>query len=170
MLKGLFVGLWRAVSSPGMVLCLWLVNVAVTLPAAVIMFDSLESSIGSSLVHEELASGFDMDWYGEFQQGSGGLEATFTPTVVGAGAFYNNIEGWLYGGLFEWFRSPFCLVRPARRRSQSPSRIFLTFLASLDHLPRHALFRADTSSIGTIRCEGGGRRWRARRHADIAHS
>ena len=103
MLKGIFVGLWRAVSSPGMVLLLWLVNVAVTLPAAVIMSDSLESSIGSSLVHEDLAAGFDMDWYGEFQQGAGGLEATFTPTVVGAGAFYNNIEGWLYGGLFELF-------------------------------------------------------------------
>ena len=103
MLKGIFVGLWRAVSSPGMVLCLWLVNVAVTLPAAVIMSESLSSSIGSSLVHEELAAGFDMDWYGEFQQGAGGLDATFTPTVVGAGAFYNNIEGWLYGGLFQLF-------------------------------------------------------------------
>ena len=103
MLKGIFVGLWRAVSSPGMVLCLWLANVVVALPAAVILSESLESSIGSSLVHEELAAGFDMDWYGEFQRGAGGLEATFTPTVVGAGAFYNNIEGWLYGGLFQLF-------------------------------------------------------------------
>ena len=103
MLKGIFVGLWRAVSSPGMVLLLWLVNVAVTLPAAVIMSDSLESSIGSSLVHEDLAAGFDMDWYGEFRHGASGLDATFSPTVVGAGAFYNNIEGWLYGGLFQLF-------------------------------------------------------------------
>ena len=86
-----------------MVLLLWLVNVAVTLPAAVIMSDSLESSIGSSLVHEDLAAGFDMDWYGEFRHGASGLDATFSPTVVGAGAFYNNIEGWLYGGLFQLF-------------------------------------------------------------------
>ncbi len=103
MLKGIFVGLWRAVASPGMVLWLWMANVAVTLPAAVIMSESLESSIGSSLVHEELAAGFDMDWYGEFRHGADGLEATFTPTVVDAGAFYNNIEDWLFGGLFGLF-------------------------------------------------------------------
>ena len=100
MLKGIFVGFWRAVSSPGMVLWLWLVNVAVTLPAAIVMSESLESSIGSSLVHEELTARFDLDWYGEFQRGAEGLDATFTPTVVGAGAFFNNLEDWLFGGLF----------------------------------------------------------------------
>jgi hypothetical protein len=103
MLKGIFVGLWRAVSSPGMVLWLWLVNVAVALPAAFLMSASLESSIGASRVHESLTVGFDMDWYGEFQRDAEGLDATFTPTVVGAGAFYNNIENWLFGGLFDLF-------------------------------------------------------------------
>ena len=103
MLKGILVGLWRAVSSPGLVLWLWLVNVAVALPAVVLMSASLESSIGASRVSDALAASFDLDWYGEFQSGAEGLDATFTPTVAGAGAFYNNIEDWLFGGLFDFF-------------------------------------------------------------------
>lgn len=86
-----------------MVLWLWLVNVAVTLPAAIVMSESLESSIGASLVHEKLAAGFDLDWYGEFRAGAAGLDATFTPTLMGAGALYANIEDWLLGGLFGLF-------------------------------------------------------------------
>jgi hypothetical protein len=80
-----------------------LVNVAVALPAAFLMSASLESSIGASRVSEALTAGFDLDWYGEFERGAEGLDATFTPTVVGAGAFYNNVDDWLFGGLFELF-------------------------------------------------------------------
>ena len=103
MLKGLFLGLWRGVSSPGMVLWLWLVNVAVALPAAVILSEALEASIGASLVQENLTAGFDLDWFGEFEAGAEGLEETFTPTLVGAGAIYANLEDWLFGGLLELF-------------------------------------------------------------------
>ena len=101
--KGIFVGLWRAVASPGLVVWLWLVNLVVALPAAGVISESLRSSIGASLVHQDMAAGFDMDWYGEFREGAYGLEATFTPTVVGVGAFYSNIEDWLFGGLFRQF-------------------------------------------------------------------
>lgn len=103
MLKAIFVGLWRAVSSPGMILWLWLVNVAVALPLAVLVSESLESSIGASQVHEALTAGFDLDWFDEFHDRAEGLDASFTPTVVGAGAFYNNLEDWVFGGLFEMF-------------------------------------------------------------------
>ena len=102
-LRAIFVGLWRAIESPGLVIWLWLVNFAIALPAGVVMSETIRSSIGSSLAHEELATGFDMGWYGEFRQEAAGLERTFTPTVVGAGAFYNNVEGWLFGGLFQQF-------------------------------------------------------------------
>ena len=102
-LRAIFVGLWRAIESPGLVIWLWLVNFAIALPAGVVMSETIRSSIGSSLVHKELATGFDMGWYGEFRQEAAGLERTFTPTVVGAGAFYNNVEGWLFGGLFQQF-------------------------------------------------------------------
>jgi hypothetical protein len=86
-----------------LIIWLWLVNFVVALPAGVVMSESIRTSIGPSLVHEELATGFDLGWYGEFREKATGLERTFTPTVTGVGAFYNNIEGWLYGGLFRQF-------------------------------------------------------------------
>lgn len=102
-IKSLGKGLWRALTSPGLALGLWLVNVVVALPAAVVMSRSIESSLGSSQVYETMQEGFDMGWYGEFESRAKGLETTFTPTVLGAGAMYNNLEAWLSGGMFQWF-------------------------------------------------------------------
>lgn len=103
MLKALLRGFWRVMSSPGLIIWLWLVNIAVALPVAWMMTDSLRSSIGGSLVDEKLTESFDMGWYGEFDAKATGLETTFTPTVTGAGAFYTNLEGWLNGDLFKGF-------------------------------------------------------------------
>jgi hypothetical protein len=103
MLKAVFKGVWRVLSSPGLVLWLWLVNLAVALPGAWVMSELIRASIGESLVDERLTESFDMGWYGEFEAAAKGLETTFTPTVVGAGAFYNNLEAWLQGEMFEGF-------------------------------------------------------------------
>ena len=102
-LRAIFIGLWRGVETPGMIIWLWLINFAFALPAGVVMAEAIRSSVGASLVHEELANGFDLGWYGEFREEAVGLERTFTPSVVGAGAFYENVEGWLFGGLFRQF-------------------------------------------------------------------
>ncbi len=103
MLKAMLKGFGRVVSSPGLIVWLWLVNLVVALPAAWVMTDSLRSSIGASLVDEKMTESFDMGWYGEFETKAKGLEATFTPTVTGVGAFYNNLESWLHGDLFKEF-------------------------------------------------------------------
>ncbi len=103
MMKAMLKGFWRVVSSPGLIVWLWLVNLVVALPAAWVMTDSLRSSIGASLVDEKLTESFDMGWYGEFETKAKGLDTTFTPTVTGVGAFYNNLESWLYGDLFKEF-------------------------------------------------------------------
>jgi hypothetical protein len=101
MIKALLKGFWRVVASPGLIIWLWLVNFIIALPLAWVMTSSLSSSIGGSLVDENLTESFDMGWYGEFEAGAKGLETTFSPTVVGMGAFYNNLEAWLYGDLFD---------------------------------------------------------------------
>ena len=101
MLKALIKGFWRVISSPGLIVWLWLVSIVVTLPLAWVMSESIESSLGGSLVSDKLREGFDMDWFGEFESDAKGLETTFTPTVTGVGAFYNNLEAWLTGDLFE---------------------------------------------------------------------
>ncbi len=103
MLKALIKGFWRVISSPGLIVWLWLVSVVVALPLAWVMSESIESSLGGSLVSDKLREGFDMEWFGEFESEAKGLETTFTPTVTGVGAFYNNLEAWLSGDLFEMY-------------------------------------------------------------------
>jgi len=100
-LKAAFLGFGRVLASPGLVFVLWLVSVLVAIPLALSMAGSIEESLGASLVHQNLRDGFDMGWYGEFDARAEGVEKTFSPSLVGAGAFFDNIEAWLNGRLFE---------------------------------------------------------------------
>jgi len=95
-----FQGLAKVLGSPSVVLWLWLGGVVIALPAVVVLSSSIEESVGGSLVDENLRDGFDMGWYGEYLADAKGIERSFTPTVVGAGAFFNNIEAWFNGNLF----------------------------------------------------------------------
>ncbi len=102
--KAAFNGLARVFSSPLLVFWLWLFNFVVALPLAVVMAGSIESSIGASLVHQKLRDGFDMGWYGEYRSRAEGVETTLSPSIVGVGAFLDNVEAWFDGGLFGTFR------------------------------------------------------------------
>lgn len=94
-------GLSRSLRSPKLVLGLWLLNLLAALPAALVMADVLEGSIGASLFDETMESGFDTDWWAEFSaENEGGLAETFSPAVVGAAAVYGNLEAWWSGRLF----------------------------------------------------------------------
>lgn len=94
-------GMAKVLGSPGLVFWLFFVNLVAALPLAVVMSGSIERSIGPSLVRENLRNGFDMGWFGEYQAQAKGVETTLSPSVVGVGAFLDNIEDWLNGGLFE---------------------------------------------------------------------
>ena len=100
-IEAAFRGLGKVLGSPSVVLCLWLASIVVALPAAAVVAESIRDSVGGSLVGDELRDGFDMGWFGEYQAEARGIETTFTPTVVGAGAFFNNVDAWLNGSLFE---------------------------------------------------------------------
>jgi len=98
--RSIFRGLGLALTSPAILLGLWLVNVAVALPAAVALRAELEDAVGASLFHRSLEEGFDTDWYAEYHAGATGLAKTFTPSVIGAAAIFDNLENWWKGGLF----------------------------------------------------------------------
>ena len=102
-LQAITQGFRRTARLPGVVLLLWLVNVVAAVPATWIVATAIEDAIGPSVVHEELRSGLDMTWYGEYQAYTTGLAKTFTPRVVGIGAFVDNLEGWITGGMFTRF-------------------------------------------------------------------
>ncbi len=94
-------GLARAARAPGLLALLWIVNLLVALPLAVTVGQAIQDSVGRSLVGERLVQGFDTHWQGEFAQEAQGVAKTFAPEVVGAGAFFRDLESWWSGRLFE---------------------------------------------------------------------
>lgn len=92
-------GLRQAFAKPRLLLALWLLNVAVAFPMALVMAGALESSIGASLFHETMRESFDTTWYSVFQAQAQGLAATFKPDVIGIGAVFDNLEAWWSGRL-----------------------------------------------------------------------
>ncbi len=102
-LQAISRGFRRTVGSLEVVLLLWLVNALAAAPAAWIVASTIEDAIGSSVVQEEMRSGFDMTWYGEYKVYASGLAKIFTPTVLGVGAFLDNLQAWVTGGMFTRF-------------------------------------------------------------------
>ena len=96
-------GFRRVMRARRMAVSLWFVSFLVALPAAWAMGALLKESIGASLVHEKLRDGFDLDWYWLFVEEGSGIAASFSPGIVGAGAFFENLEGWISGTLFGGF-------------------------------------------------------------------
>ena len=89
---------------PRLLAGLWLLNLAVALPGALVVGESVRAALGGSLVAEDLERGFDLRWYGEYEARARGLEKTLRPTVAGAGAFLDNLEALWSGNLFGGFR------------------------------------------------------------------
>jgi len=96
-------GFRRMRRAPRLTLGLWLVSLVAALPAGVAMGAILRSAIGASLTADSMRRGFDMEWFWRFNEGAGGIATAFGPDIVGAGAFYNNLESWITGGLFGLF-------------------------------------------------------------------
>ncbi len=94
-------GARRALGAWRLCLGLWLANAIAALPFAFAVGAALHGSFGPGLAAERMRAGFDMGWYGTFQSRASGLPATFRPELLRAGAFLENLEGWLTGRLFE---------------------------------------------------------------------
>lgn len=94
-------GLVRSFGAPRLILTLWLVNLVLALPLAVVLGASIHASAGHSLVSDHLVRGFDTVWHSEYQDAArGSLGETLDPAIVGVGAFLQNLEAWWSGRLF----------------------------------------------------------------------
>lgn len=103
MLRAIASGFVFLARSSPILVGLWLVLLAVAIPGSVAVGHSISASAGDSLAADELIAGFDMSWFGEYEDVATGLGRTFRPELMGAGAFLQNLEGWLDGGLFTDF-------------------------------------------------------------------
>lgn len=100
LLHAVAAGLRTVAGAPGLVALVWAVNLAAAVPLALIVGGAIEASVGHSLVAGALEEGFDTGWHGELVEGASPLVATFRPAVIGAGAFFENLERWWAGRLF----------------------------------------------------------------------
>lgn len=85
-------GFKATANSTRMVFFLFIINLVFSLILAFPLYRSLKDSIGSSLVGEKMARGFDYLWWEEFRDRSRGLETTFTPSIIGKGAILDNLQ------------------------------------------------------------------------------
>ena len=94
-------GLRTVLASPRVLIGLWLFGVVFAAPFAMVVKGDIGASIHGTMAEESLRQGFDTGWYGEYKYGAQGLGKSFRPTVIGATAFYDNLEDWLGGTLFK---------------------------------------------------------------------
>lgn len=99
-LKAVAVGFGHAVVSPRLIGWLLLVSLLVALPDAILVRQAVKDSVGSSLAHERLSDGFDMEWHSDYQYKTNGVASLLTPTSVRPAAFLDNLEAWFSGELF----------------------------------------------------------------------
>lgn len=93
-------GLRRVKRFPAIPLWIFMMNFLIALPLVMTMRGILETSIGASAVHENLRTGFDLDWYGEFQSQSSGLATSFSPNIIGSFVLLENLDALLDGSLW----------------------------------------------------------------------
>lgn len=98
--KSFAAGLRSVLQSPSLLFWLYGTSLVLAFPLMLAVRQSLQESIGSSLVHENLRQGFDLAWYGEFVFQRRGLGETFGPFVTGILPVLSNLDKLAAGEIF----------------------------------------------------------------------
>ena len=92
MLRAFIDGLRRVATAPLLLLGMYGVTLAVTLPAALVLRGAIADHLGSSMVAAAVADGVDAGWWREFSESASGLAQTFGPWVIGSAAPLFNVS------------------------------------------------------------------------------
>ena len=87
-------GIRRVNAAPAILAGVWLLRVLVSLQTLALR-QMLEQHLGASLAADTAASGVNYDWMQEFGDQATGLGATFRPTIIGFGAFLDNLSAFI---------------------------------------------------------------------------
>ncbi|MCL6565479.1 MAG: hypothetical protein K6U09_03550 [Acidobacteriia bacterium] len=103
--RSFLFGLGRVLKTPSLLCWVYLASLAVALPLAMVVRGGIAAHVGGSLVEQNLRTGLDLDWYGEFAEEASGVAATFGPEVIGHMALVQNLERLLDGKLLAAHRT-----------------------------------------------------------------
>jgi hypothetical protein len=96
--RAAFVDGWRRVHrAPALIVGLWISNLALAWPLALLLRDDLAAHLGASLAANTAATGVNFDWWNEYLAQATGLGRTFVPAIIGFAATLKNISGILDG-------------------------------------------------------------------------
>jgi hypothetical protein len=90
-------GLRRVRGGPAILLGVWALLAAVSLPLAVSVGGAIEAHLGDSLEAERAADGAPYDWMQEFSGQASGAASSFGPAVIGFGAVVGNLSDFADG-------------------------------------------------------------------------
>ena len=85
-------GVRRVMRAPAIVVSVWILTIAVSLPLALGMRMLIREHLGESLAADTALSGVNYEWWQEFADQAAGLGVTFRPTIIGFGAVVDNLS------------------------------------------------------------------------------
>jgi hypothetical protein len=89
----------RVGRAPAIVVGVWVINLLAAIPLTLMLHEAIAAHLGSSLRAEQVARGFDVDWYEEFEARADALGRSFGPSVIGFAAPLSNISAIADGNL-----------------------------------------------------------------------
>ena len=91
-------GWGRVLRAPAILLGALAISLLIAFPAARAVESGIAAGLGSSLDAEQMAAGANGAWWERFGQEATGLDATFTPSVIGFGAVLDNLSRFVDDG------------------------------------------------------------------------
>lgn len=88
-------GARRVNAAPAVLLGVWVVTIAATIPAALVLRAEIAAHLGDSLAADTAAEGVNYEWMQEFEAQTRGIASTFRPTIIGFGAVLDNLAAFM---------------------------------------------------------------------------
>src|SRR5438105_13375041 len=88
-------GTRRVARAPAILIGVWVVTLAVSMPLALGLRSLLPDHLGESMAAYAALTGVNYEWWQEFSDQAAGLGVTFRPTIIGFGAVLDNLSGFL---------------------------------------------------------------------------
>jgi hypothetical protein len=90
-------GVWNVLRAPALLVTIYLVTLLAALPFGISLGARLQDALGQQHVTRGQSSDIDAEWWQEFRRHAQGLEATFTPSVIGVAAPLDSLSALLDG-------------------------------------------------------------------------
>ena len=89
-MHALLDGIWRVGKAPALLVGVYVITLLTTVPLGILLHESIETDLGSSVAAEAAAAGVNWEWWEEFQSRSTGVARTFSPRILGFAAVLQN--------------------------------------------------------------------------------